>query len=147
MPKPLKQNKTHLEKYLFIKKSLIPGAGNGLYTKVNIDKHTVVTEYFGEKISNTIGAARFILKQSHSIIYLNQKYCIDSTYDKSCMATFINDANGLFKIKGIKNNAFSLNSNGRLYIISKRKINAGEELFIEYGSNYWKAINHYKIFE
>ncbi len=146
MPKPLKQNKAHLEKYLFIKKSLIPGAGNGLYTKTNINKHTVVTEYFGEKISNTHGAARFILKQSHSIIYLNQKYCIDSTYDKSCLATFINDAKGLNQIKGIKNNTFLVNSNGRLYVVSKRKIDEGEELFIDYGANYWKAVKHYKTY-
>lgn len=137
MPKPLKKNIIHLEKDLVVKKSSIPKAGKGLFTKINIEKDTVITEFTGEKISHTIGAARTILKQSHSILYLNQKYCVDSVTDKDCVATFMNDLNGPSKVSGLKNNTDLFRANGRIYVIATKDIKANEELFLDYGPMYW----------
>ncbi len=38
-----------LEKYLRVKKSLLPGAGKGLFTKTDIVKGTRIVEYKGKK--------------------------------------------------------------------------------------------------
>lgn len=145
MVKPLIPNKIHLEKNLKIKKSLIPNSGNGLFTKIDIEKDTVITEFYGEKVSHTIALARGILKKSHSVLYYNKTYCIDSTTDKKCLATFMNDANGVIKLVNIKNNVYMLRANGRIYVIAKRFINAGEELFMDYGASYWKGMKYYKL--
>lgn len=37
-----------LEKHLYVKRSLLPGAGRGLFTKVPIKKGTRIVEYKGE---------------------------------------------------------------------------------------------------
>lgn len=140
MPKPLKRNRVHLEEYLVCKKSSIPKAGKGLFTKVNIEKDTVITEFTGEKISHTVGAARVILKKSHSILYLNQTYCIDSLTDKECMATFMNDVNGPSKVYRLKNNADLIRVKGRIYVFATKDIKAGEELLLDYGPLYWNDI-------
>lgn len=143
MPKPLAKRMNFMEDDLVIKKSLIPGAGKGVFTKVSIEKESIITEFTGEKISHTIGAARFILKQSHSILYLNKTYSLDSLKDKNCIATYINDAKGLTKVPNLKNNASIVVARGRLFVIAKRNIKAGEELYVSYGPSYWKAIVYY----
>lgn len=136
MPKPLKATKSYLERHLVVKKSQIPNSGKGVFTKIDIEKDDIITEYTGEKVSHTIGTARMILKQSNSILYLNKKYFIDSTTDKECKTTFINDADGLTKTN-YKNNVFMVRTNGRIYVVAKRNIKKGEELFISYGEKYW----------
>jgi hypothetical protein len=145
MVKPLIPNKVHLEKSLQIRESSIPDSGMGLFTKIDIEKNTVITEFYGEKISHTIAAARSILNKSNSILYYNKTYCIDSTIDENCLATFMNDANGFIKNTKIKNNVYLLVANGRIYVIAKRSIKCGEELFMGYGSNYWKGMKHHKL--
>ncbi|HRG01960.1 MAG: SET domain-containing protein-lysine N-methyltransferase [Bacteroidia bacterium] len=146
MPKPLLKKRDYIEKNLEIKKSQIPGAGKGLYTKIAIERETIISEFTGEKISHTIALARFILKESHSLLYLNQKYSIDSLKDENCLSSYINDANGLVKVSNLHNNVMLVVSRGRLFVIAKRKIKAGEELFLSYGKGYWKTVKHYKIF-
>jgi SET domain-containing protein len=137
MPKSLKKNNLYLENHLIVKKSSIPNSGKGLFTKVDIEKDTVITEFTGEKISHTVGAARTILKQSHSVLYLNQTYCVDSLTDKECVATFMNDANGPSKLPKLKNNTDLYRLNGRIYVIATKDIKAGAELLLDYGPLYW----------
>ncbi|PZR24775.1 MAG: SET domain-containing protein-lysine N-methyltransferase, partial [Azospira oryzae] len=40
-----------LEKHLYVKKSTLPGAGKGLFTKVFIPKGTRIIEYKGEVLT------------------------------------------------------------------------------------------------
>lgn len=143
MPKPLVKKMNFMEEDLVIKKSLIPGAGKGVFTNINIEKESIIAEFTGEKISHTIGIARFILKQSHSILYLNKTYSLDSLKDKSCIATYINDAKGLTKIPYLRNNVDMVITRGRIFVIAKRNIKADEELYVSYGPSYWKAIVYY----
>lgn len=138
MPKPLVTKGNYLKKYLIIRKSKIPNSGKGVFTKVDIEKDDVITEYTGEKVSHTIGTARMILGQSNSILYLNKKYFIDSRTDKDCITTFINDAEGIHKTK-YENNVIMVRANGRIYVVAKRDIKKGEELFISYGKKYWES--------
>lgn len=147
MPKPLVKKQKFMDDDLIIKRSLIPGSGKGVYTKVNIEKESIVTEFTGEKISHTVALARFILKESHSILYLNKTYSLDSLKDKTCIATYINDAKGIIRIAYLRNNVSLIRARGRLFVIAKRNIKAGEELYMNYGLHYWKAVKHYKILD
>jgi hypothetical protein len=50
---------------------------------------------------------------------------------------YANDAAGLSRVLGLKNNAEYLYEGKRCYIESKRFIAAGEEIFVAYGRPYW----------
>jgi len=145
MPKPLVRRRNFLECSLVVKKSQIPEAGKGVFTNVDIEKEHVITEFSGEKISHTIGAARFIMKQSHSILYLNKTYSLDSLTDPACIATYINDAKGINRIPYLRNNTMLVSVAGRLFVVAKRNIKKGEELFMSYGENYWIAMKKYNL--
>lgn len=138
MPKPLIKIRDYLEKDLTVRESQIPGSGKGLFTMVKIEKETIITEFTGEKISHTVGAARSILKESDSILYLNKKYLLDSRKDRSCVASFINDAQGEKRTTKFENNTSMCIVNGRIYVVADREIQAGEELFLSYGKVYWR---------
>ncbi|MES2566301.1 MAG: SET domain-containing protein-lysine N-methyltransferase [Bacteroidota bacterium] len=147
MPKPLLPKWKFMEDDLFIKPSLILGAGKGLFTKVYIEKEDIVTEFTGEKISHTVSLARFLMRQSHSLVHLNATYCIDSCVDKKCLATFINDAKGILRVPYLRNNVKLVSTNGRLFVIAIKNIKAGDELYLGYGKEYWQAMKNYKILE
>jgi SET domain-containing protein len=60
--------------------------------------------------------------------------------DKKALARFANDARGLAKIKGIKNNSKYVMEKKRVFIEAIRDIQAGEEILVPYGKEYWDVI-------
>ncbi len=129
-----------LEKQLIIKRSKIPGAGKGLFTKKLIEKATRITEYKGRittwkevQHGNVFNAYVYYVKRGH---------VIDAMKHKKVLARYINDAAGITRIKGITNNCNFVNENGRVFIESTKKIEAGEELYVAYGKEYWDVIRY-----
>src|SRR4051812_17720485 len=127
-----------LEKYLFLKKSLLPGAGLGLFTKADIPKGMLIIEYKGRiekwkdvKDEDGYNAYLFRLNRSQAINAL--------TYYKS-LARYANDARGFSKIVGLKNNCEYLVKDNRCFISSIRKIHKGEELLVPYGKAFWELM-------
>jgi len=60
---------------------------------------------------------------------------------------YANDASGLVKIKGLKNNSESISEGKRCFIEATRTIQAGEEILVGYVREYWtliKKINRLK---
>jgi SET domain-containing protein len=55
-----------------------------------------------------------------------------------------NDANGLKKIKSLKNNSRYVTDKLRVYIEAMRDIAPGEEILVGYGKEYWDTI-HYNM--
>jgi len=53
------------------------------------------------------------------------------------MAKYANDARGIIKITGLRNNAEYVIRKSRCYIVAKRSIAAGEEILVAYGKEYW----------
>jgi SET domain-containing protein len=127
-----------LEKNLYVKKSTIPNAGKGLFTKVFIPKGTRIVEYKG-KISTWKDVQDDDGKNGY-IFFVNRNHVIDALPDKKALARYANDANGLVKIKGIRNNAEYETEGKKAYIISKKDIEAKSEIFVDYGDDYWKVI-------
>lgn len=132
-----------LEKHLEVKESNIPSAGKGLFTSVFIAKGTRIIEYKGRvRTWNEV-------KDSHTnyyIFYVNSKHVIDAGARKKSLARYINDARGLKKIKGLSNNTEFVTDGLKVFVEAKKNIEAGEELFVSYGKDYWDVIrNNIKV--
>ena len=136
---------TFSEKSLVVKKSTLPGAGKGLFTREFIPKNTIIAEYKG-KIS-TWKEVKNDKSTNGYLYYVNRNMVIDArTYIKS-KARYANDARGLEKIKGISNNAVYIEKDSKVFIQSKKDIQPGEEIFVDYGREYWDAIIYNKKLE
>jgi uncharacterized protein len=128
-----------LEKQLYVKRSTIPDAGNGLFTKKFIPKGTRIVEYKGRKT-----VWKEVKNQDHNgyIYSINRNHVIDALKTTSALARYANDAKGLVRIKGINNNSEYVNENYRAYIEATKDIPAGSEILVGYGKEYWDVIRH-----
>jgi uncharacterized protein len=129
-----------LEKNLVIKKSAIPGAGNGLFTKKAIAKGTLIVEYKGKictwkDVDHKDGSNAYIY-------YVKRYHVIDARMRKTSLARYANDAQGLTRIKGLKNNCEYIIKGLRVFIKSKKDIPAGSEILVDYGKEYWAVIRY-----
>src|SRR6186997_602097 len=127
-----------LEKQLFVKRSKLPNAGKGLFTKKFIPKGTRIVEYKG-KVTKWSEVKDEDGKNGY-IFYINRNHVIDALPVKSALARYANDARGLVKIKGVLNNCDYISDGLKAYIESKKDIPAGSEIFVDYGKDYWKVI-------
>ena len=126
-----------LEKHLFIQESTIPGAGNGLFTRIDIPKGTRIVEYKGRR---TIWKE---VKDQHDNFYIytiNRNHVIDARRTLSALARYANDAKGLTRIKGLTNNGVYVNEGTRAYLESIKNIPAGGEILVDYTKPYWDVL-------
>jgi SET domain-containing protein len=128
------------EKKLEIKKSVLPGAGKGLFAKELIPKGSRIVEYKGKvttwkDVDDNDGANVYIY-------YVKRHHVIDASRHTSVLARYANDARGLQRIKGITNNAEYVEVGLRVFIESSKDIPAGAEILVEYGKEYWDVIRH-----
>lgn len=128
-----------LSKQLLIKRSLIPKAGKGLFTKKLIPKGTRIAEYIGD--IKTWKQITTDPEFNPYVFYINRNYVIDSKNNKEVLARYINDAKGLHKTEHKNNCKFEVDGL-KVYVIATSKIVSGAELFVAYGRDYWKAIKH-----
>lgn len=126
------------EKNLYVKKSSLPNAGKGLFTKVAIPKGELIVEYKG-KITTWKEVKDDDGKNAY-IFYVKRYHVIDAWKTKKPLARYANDAKGLTRIKGVVNNCDYVTKGLKAYIESKKKIEAGSEIFVDYGPDYWKVI-------
>jgi hypothetical protein len=127
-----------LAKQLVVKRSTIPGAGKGLFTKKFIPKGTKIIEYKG-KVTSWKDADHRDGKNGY-IYYVKRHHVIDALKFRSALARFANDARGLTKIKGLTNNSEYLEEGLRVFIVSKKDIPANSEILVGYGKEYWDVI-------
>jgi SET domain-containing protein len=125
-----------LDKYLFLKKSQLPNAGLGLFTKKEIPKGTRITEYKGrlrpwKEVKHEDGYNSYIFR-------LNTRLAIDAKNYLKSFGRYANDAGGVQKLKGLRNNADYVVEGNKCYLDAIRTIKKGEEIFVEYGGNFWK---------
>lgn len=127
-----------LDKQLYVKKSTIPGAGKGLFTKRFIPKGTRIVEYKGRRslwkeVKDEDGKNGYIF-------YINRNHVINALPYKKALARYANDARGMVRIKGLLNNSDYVVDGLKAYIETKKDIPAGGEIFVDYGKDYWKVI-------
>jgi uncharacterized protein len=128
------------ESKLIVKRSTLPGAGKGLFTKTFIAKDTKIAEYKGtittwKEVDHKEGANGYIY-------YVKRNYVIDAQPHPDALARYANDAKGLYRCKGISNNSEYLEEGLKVFIVAKKDIAPGEEILVDYGKEYWKVIRY-----
>ena len=129
-----------LSKQLYIRKSCIPSGGRGLFTRKMIRKGSRIIEYKGRvttwKDVNHRGGT------NGYIYFIDRKHVVDAfTYPKA-FGRYANDARGMQRKKGLKNNAAYENVGAKVYIDALEDIPAGGEILVAYGKEYWDSIRN-----
>jgi len=129
-----------LEDQLVIKRSTLPDAGKGLFTKKIIPKGTRIVEYLGKittwnEVNSDEGKNKYIY-------FVKRNHVIDARRSRKALARYANDAHGLKRIKGIANNADYVEDGLQVFIEAKKDIPAGDEIFVNYGKEYWEVIRY-----
>lgn len=127
-----------LEKYLFVKKSGLPGAGKGLFTKIVIKKGARIVEYKGRLQSWKEVKAQ----DGHNgyLMYINRNAVINALPAVKTLGRYANDAMGLTRIAGLRNNSEYVSEGNRCFIEAIKNIKPGEEILVSYGREYWNLI-------
>ena len=126
------------DRFLKVKRSQIPGSGKGLFTTVEIPKGGLACEYKGRlgrwrDMKDEDGYNGYIFK-------VNNVWAIDAQRTLRAKGRYANDARGLNRKPGCRNNAEYITKGLKCYISTTRKIRAGEEIFVDYGQAYWRLI-------
>jgi len=129
---------------LYVKKSTIPKAGKGLFVAKDLKKGEIITEYEGERLTWKQCQERNEKKKGKEkgayYFHINDKNCIDAEYCLWALGRYANDAAGMGRVKGLRNNAHYKISKGRAFILASRNIKAGSEILVAYGKAYWDAM-------
>lgn len=125
-----------------VKKSNIPNAGKGLFIKRDAKKGERIVEYIGEIITEAELDRRAEKDIYGYAFYISKRKCIDAYYLPEELARYANDAKGLTRVKGLKNNCSYEIWKNRGWIKAERNIKAGEEIFVSYGDEYWRDIKY-----
>ena len=123
---------------LIVKNSTLPQAGKGLFTKSFIPAGTHIIEYKGRV--TTWNEVKEKEADNAYIMYVNRNHVINALPYKKALARYANDARGIGKIKGLRNNAVYATVKNRVYIKATRDIKAGEEILVDYGKSYWQTM-------
>jgi len=124
--------------HLVIKKSSLPSAGKGLFTRQAIKKGILVVEYKGalttwKKITNDT-------KFNGYVFYINRNNVVDAKRHYTAFGRYANDAKGPGRKPGIVNNAHYITRGKKVFIQATRDIAAGSEILVSYGKEYWDVI-------
>ncbi len=101
-----------LEKSLFIKKSNLPQAGKGLFTKIEISKGTRILEYKGKM--RKWKEVKHLDGYNGYLMYITRNAVIDALHYKKTLGRYANDARGFSRIPKLRNNCEFV-SEARLY--------------------------------
>ncbi|MBS1553662.1 MAG: SET domain-containing protein [Bacteroidetes bacterium] len=131
-----------LEKSLYVKRSNLPNSGKGLFTKVSIMKGTRIVEYKGKlrkwkDVKHLDGVNGYLM-------YITRNAVIDALPAKHTLGRYANDAKGLSKVPGLRNNAEYVSEGTRCYIEATCEIRKGEEILVGYGKEYWQLVKKLK---
>lgn len=123
--------------YLYIRKSQIKNAGNGLFTAIPIFKDEVISLFKGEILTAFEAKGRATKGEDAYFMNMLDGRILDAMH-VNCFAKYANDASGFTKTRFKKNATISLDENDVVCIVSDRSIKMGEEIFCSYGKLYWK---------
>lgn len=127
---------------LIVKRSQLPKAGKGLYTNKPINKDDKVIEYKGEIINWKEYEKRVAEDKDGYLFYINRNRCIDAFPTPQYKARYANDAAGLSRVKGLRNNCTYQIFGDKCFIVAERNIAPGEEILVDYTKEYWDCIRY-----
>lgn len=123
-------------RHLTVRKSTLPNAGKGLFTTVFIKKGTRVVEYKGrirkwKEVKHEDGYNGYLM-------YLSSQTVIDAKPATNSKGRYANDARGMVRVKGLRNNSTYVQVGRKCFIEATRNILAGEEILVHYGDAFWR---------
>ena len=127
--------------HLGVRDSAIPAAGQGLFTYVDIPVNRVICSYDGENISR----AAYSANRSEYGVHIPGGRVIDGASTQSSIGRYANNCRPADRAAGHcrGNNAkFSISTRAGVSTInikSTKRIPAGGEIFVAYGSGYWSS--------
>lgn len=122
---------------LIIKTSRLPGAGKGLFTTKAIRKESKIIQYRGELLDYKEFHRRERKGNGQYMFYLKGNHYIDAMHTLQYKARYANDAAGIGRVKGVRNNSDYMVFDNKCYIVASRDIKAGEEIYVSYTKSYW----------
>ena len=128
-----------LENQLKIKKSILPGAGKGIFTAIDIPAKAIIVEYRGKlvkwkDVKDEDGYNPYIFK-------ISSRWAVDALHDKDVIGRYANDARGFARAEGMRNNCEYIVKGKKVYIASTRKIHKGSEIYVDYGRSFWSLLS------
>lgn len=135
---PISNEHKLIEKSVVLRPSSITGAGNGVYTLKDINRGDDLGYYIGEVLTENEFENRYA-KDGYGEYVLRipdknaeGKFIIIDAKNHYNWVSRVNAPKGTKKRKNIY-----WDNEGRVY--ASRNIKAGEELFVDYGNDYWKG--------
>ncbi|MFZ9870844.1 MAG: SET domain-containing protein [Candidatus Kapaibacteriota bacterium] len=120
-----------------VRKSLIPGAGKGLFAETTFHKGENIVQYTGEHISVAAFDKRYGTDSLGAYgITLNDTTVIDAAATTSGVARYACDYHG----SGKKPNAQYESDDREVWIVALRTIKPGEEIYTDYGTEMHQAL-------
>jgi SET domain-containing protein len=130
-----------LQKQLYVKKSTLPAAGRGLFTRGFISKGALIVEYKGQVLTWK-EVEKMPDYRNGYVFYVNSKHVIDAWNYKKALGRYANDAKGITRRNGNITNSEYFVHKKRCYIKATQDIPANDEIFVEYGAEYWQVIRY-----
>ena len=153
------QDSDHLD--LEIKRSTLPLPKhtliNGLFAKRTFEANEIIGEYRGPIVPSEKSDDP-IFDPEDKMLELNEKYvllgrsiaayandCVDLKLEKYGSEEYKKwvEKEEFPKHQGCEQNAEFLFKANKVFLVSKRQIKAGEEIFLSYGFDYWKTYYEY----
>src|ERR1700712_4985523 len=122
----------------YTKKSTLPGAGKGLFTRVPIAKGERIIEYKG--LITTFKKIQDNKTVNPYVYFVNRNHVIDAMPFPESLGRYANDAEGIITLPGHTNNAKFIVVSKKVYFEAITDIQPGAEIFVSYGKSYWDTI-------
>lgn len=136
---------TDWSKVVKVKKSQLPKAGNGLYALKEYRRGDIVCEYEGEIVTWAECERRSDQGYEGYVFFFSKNRCVDAYFTPWAFGRYANDARGIGRVKGLRNNAVYetkvRNGEKRVFIVASMTIQPGQEIFVHYGDDYWRYLN------
>lgn len=133
---------------LYLKKSLLPNAGKGLFVKKEFKRADIICEYKGEILPWADCLKRAEEGHEGYVFFISNKQCIDAYFTPEEMGRYANDAKGVSRVEGLRNNAqYEIkvrDGKKRGFIVATRTIKPNDEVLVDYGNDYWRYLQKTK---
>lgn len=129
---------------VYVKKSQLPKAGKGLFADKEYRRGDIVCEYAGEVVTWAECEKRAEKGYGGYVFFISKHHCVDAYFTKWALGRFANDARGVGRVSGLRNNAQyqvkRRNGERKVYIVASMTIHPGDEIFVHYGDDYWRYL-------
>jgi len=132
-------------KQVKVKKSGLPNAGKGLFALQTFRRGEIICEYEGELVPWSECERRSELGHEGYVFFFSKNRCVDAYYTPWAVGRYANDARGISRVEGLRNNAQYVEKTKkgekRVFIVASRTIHPGEEILVHYGDDYWRYLS------